>query len=65
VYSESDDPTYPDDQLSSYVSTTSATFDVTDPAFKSGADYNFRVCRYNNANDSCDTYSNQVSVTIP
>jgi len=62
VYSKNTNPTY-DEDSSKYISSGSSTTLDTNK-LKSGETYYFRVCRYDDVNDKCDVYSNQVSVEI-
>ncbi len=62
VYSNSQNPTYPSDNPQ-FIEGTSASLKAI--KFDSGKSYYFRVCIYDEDNNKCTNYSNQVKVDIP
>ncbi len=65
IGSQTNNPKLGSDKTYATVTSGTAISVDIDKDFKSGKTYYFRLCRYISSTDTCDEYSNEVSIKIP
>jgi len=63
LFSEASNPKFPDSSSIYEKKNQSASFKKSE--FGGGKTYYFKVCRFNKDKNTCDSYSNEVTITIP